>query len=114
DIAGGLALQADGAIVLAGWSDYALADPVGSRVVLVRLTPHGVLDASFDGDGIVVSDFGDVDLVGGVALQADGRIVVATAADRGAGDDIVVARYLAAGPLPCSATPAAGCLTAAR
>lgn len=114
DIAGGLALQADGAIVLAGWSDYALADPVGSRVVLVRLTPHGVLDASFDGDGIVVSDFGDVDLVGGVALQADGRIVVATAADGGAGDDIVVARYLAAGPLPCSATPAAGCLTAAR
>jgi len=114
DIAGGIAVQADGAIVLAGWSDYALADPDGARVLLVRLTPDGALDQSFDGDGRVVSDFGDVDLVGDVALQADGRIIVATAGDRGAGDDIVVARYLAAGPLPCTALPAAGCLTATR
>jgi uncharacterized delta-60 repeat protein len=45
---------------------------------VVRYKPNGHLDGSFDGDGIVITDFdSDDDAAGAVAIQADGRIVTA-------------------------------------
>ena len=75
--ANGVALQADGKIVVAGprrrqRRDFALA----------RYNADGTLDTSFSGDGKQTTDFGGSDDAGdGVALQADGKIVAVGGAD---------------------------------
>lgn len=56
----------------------------------------GDLDPTFSGDGRVVSDFGSAERADGVAVQADGRIVVV---GTGCGGDFLVARYDAGGAL---------------
>lgn len=107
----GVAVQADGKIVVAGSTEGTSGLDFG----LARLTPGGLLDSSFDFDGRVVTDFrgASFDMANAVALQADGKIVAAgftlggatTAArqERPAGgpgpDDVAVARYLPNGRL---------------
>jgi uncharacterized delta-60 repeat protein len=90
----GLALQPDGKIVAAGQaydrstsrSDFALA----------RYMPNGRLDSSFGTRGIVITDLGGPnDYVKAVALQPDGKIVVAGQGDPNPGVvEFAVARYL--------------------
>lgn len=54
----------------------ALAQPV--HVLGTALTlKAGDLDPTFDGDGKVITDFGGTEYLGGVAMQADGKIVAA-------------------------------------
>jgi uncharacterized delta-60 repeat protein len=79
----GLAIQPDGRIVASGYvetSDYAYAD-----FAALRLNVDGTPDTTFGsaGTGVVLTDFyGDRDHAwGGLALQADGRIVVVGAAN---------------------------------
>ena len=64
-----VAIQSDGKIVVAGVSnnDFALA----------RYTTAGELDTSFSGDGKLTQDFGQLDTAYSVAIQSDGKIVVA-------------------------------------
>ena len=66
-----MALQADGKIVMAGGS--------GSDFVLARYNPDGTLDSSFGNGGLVTSDVGSgsSDEARAVAIQSDGKIVVA-------------------------------------
>ncbi len=74
DVAYALAVQSDGQIVLAG-SAFA-----GERndFALVRYNPDGSLDTSFDGDGKLTTDFsGGGDIAYAVAIQPDGKILVA-------------------------------------
>ena len=90
DVAWGLAVQGDGAFVLAG-----IAGGGDEGVGLVRLLADGGQDWDFVGGGVVITqpttgDDGGTD----VALQSDGRIVVAGYA--AGASQIVVARYLAA------------------
>ena len=74
-----LAIQPDGKIVVAGvfqcqWQpDFALA----------RYLPNGTLDATFGGDGTVLTDFGSgsEDYANALAIQPDGKIVVAGYSD---------------------------------
>jgi uncharacterized delta-60 repeat protein len=67
-------LQSDGKIVVAGYSG---AYPV-SDIALVRYTAAGALDSSFGTGGKVITDFAGFDDVGySVALQSDGKILVA-------------------------------------
>jgi uncharacterized delta-60 repeat protein len=75
ETAWGLAVQADGKAVVAGTR----FDPGPSDdFVLARYTATGALDATFDGDGKVTTDFGGrSDGADDVAVQADGKIVVA-------------------------------------
>jgi uncharacterized delta-60 repeat protein len=89
DIANDAALQADGRIVVAG---YTQAD---EEVAVARLNPDGSPDATFGGgDGKATVDFGGVATFGNaVALQPNGRIVVA--GQRTGGDDFAIARLLA-------------------
>jgi len=94
DFAGGndygkaVVLQADGKIVVAGGTAGAT-----DEFALVRYNPDGSLDTGFDGDGRVVTDFaGGNDYGNAVALQADGKIVVAGYTE-GATLDFAVARY---------------------
>jgi len=89
-----LALQADGKIVVAG-----RAEDGGTHFALARYNPDGTLDDTFDVDGKVTTDFDDRHSQAfSVAVQADGKIVVAgDAINRGdpsnPGFIIAVARY---------------------
>lgn len=72
-----LAIQTDGKIIAAGTS-------AGSGMfsaedfALVRYNTDGSLDSSFGADGKVISDFqGQQDQIDAIALQPDGKIVVA-------------------------------------
>ncbi len=68
-------------------------DAVDYNAVVVKYTPAGVIDTSFDTDGIVITDFGNsADAINGLAIDASGRIVAAGAS----GNAIAVARYNAA------------------
>ncbi len=54
---------------------------------------HGALDYDFDADGIVTTDYGNNDVGQGVAIQPDGKIVVAGWSDSGTTDSFIVVRY---------------------
>ena len=74
---------------------------------IARYHADGTLDTSFGGDGIVTTDFdGQVDQANSVAVQPDGKIVVAGFAATGAllnaNDDIALARYNSDGTLDTS------------
>ena len=99
--ANAIAVQPDGRIVVAG----STAGTPGFDWRLVRLNPDGTLDASFGTGGVVTTDFGgDYDIATAVALQPDGRIVVAgyEGDDSGVDRDFAVARFSADGSLDAS------------
>jgi uncharacterized delta-60 repeat protein/uncharacterized repeat protein (TIGR01451 family) len=86
-----VAIQSDGKIVAAGWARSGGVNDFA----LVRYNPDGSLDTSFSGDGRVKTDFfGGSDMAEGLAIQTDGKIVVAgwaTASDNTT--DFAIARY---------------------
>jgi uncharacterized delta-60 repeat protein len=96
DWAYGVAVQPKGGILAAGVSnsggtyDFALA----------RYTRDRALDSDFGGQGVVTTDFGgSYDWAYGIALQRDGKIVVAGVSDVGGSKDLALARYLSSGSL---------------
>src|SRR6476619_7462495 len=68
---------------------------IGMARPLVALADPGDLDTTFSGDGKQTTDFfGNTDGVNGVAIQADGKIVVGGYAATAAGTyDFALARY---------------------
>ena len=95
-----MALQGDGKIVAVGYLDGA-GSGSDSDFALARYNPNGSLDTSFSGDGKQTTDFGGVDdWAKGVALQADGKIVVVGEAVSGC--DFALARYNPNGSLDTS------------
>ena len=62
----------------------------------------GELDTSFDGDGKVLTDFGGPDEGWAVAVQGDGKIVMAGSTTTGTAVDFALARYNADGSLDTS------------
>jgi uncharacterized delta-60 repeat protein len=98
DRAEAVALQSDGRIVVAGRSDGDFA--------LARYGTSGALDASFDGDALVTTDFsGAQDAALAVAIQPNTEIVVAGTTDVGGSSDFALARYLPDGSLDASSDP---------
>lgn len=70
-----VAVQADGKIVVGGNSQIGGAP---HDYVVLRFTSDGVLDTTFNGTGITSSPIGaDDDTVSAMALQSDGRILLA-------------------------------------
>lgn len=65
----------------------------------MRYTASGNLDTTFSGDGKLTTDFMVDDQGMGVAIQSNGRIVVAGGADNNLHQDYAFARYTAAGSL---------------
>jgi uncharacterized delta-60 repeat protein len=110
EIAAAVALQADGKIVAVGTSTPVDWVWEGSAVVLARYATNGSLDPSF-GDGGKRVTFHGVDNSGAaVAIQGDGRIVVAgSGSDPGDGAGrALLARYQAgstSGTAPANSTP---------
>jgi uncharacterized delta-60 repeat protein len=92
-ISNAIALQSDGKIVVGGF----YISPGGNEDFLVlRYLGDGTPDTSFDGDGIVISQFtGTSDRITGIHLQADGRIVAAGMPSSAC--CVMIARYLADG-----------------
>jgi uncharacterized delta-60 repeat protein len=80
DFATCVAIQPDGKIVVVGQSD----DGGGGDLVLFRLDTAGAPDPTFDGDGVVTIDLGVITHAGCLALQADGKILVAATSDTNA------------------------------
>ncbi|MBL8398028.1 MAG: DUF4347 domain-containing protein, partial [Candidatus Accumulibacter sp.] len=90
DAAYSVAVQSDGAIVLAGPS----GDGVTDDFAVVRLTSAGALDTTFSGDGMLTTSLGSgLDQANSVALLSDGRIVAAGLSSNGANNDFAVVRY---------------------
>ena len=72
-----LVIQPDGKIVVVGASGD--SDRRNLAFAVARLNSDGSLDASFDGDGRVITSLGSFSYAGAVAvaLQTDGKIIVA-------------------------------------
>src|SRR5262245_60820528 len=70
-----VALQTDGKIIVVGTTDQGGS---GTNFAVARYNANGTLDTSFSGDGKTATDFdGGSDEATGVAIQANGKIVVA-------------------------------------
>jgi len=94
----GVAIQSDGKIVAAGES----YNGVDYDIALARYHLDGSLDTSFDGDGIVVTDLGLREVGRALAMQSDGKIVVAGndyGDGRSASSDVLLVRYNSNGSL---------------
>jgi uncharacterized delta-60 repeat protein len=87
-----IAIQTDGKIVAVG-NIY-----VGGQSIfaLARYNSDGSLDTTFDGDGKVTTAIGTANAV---ALQADGKIIVAGYGRNGSNNDFALARYNSNGSL---------------
>jgi uncharacterized delta-60 repeat protein len=90
DGAAAVRLQADGKIVAVGHAGAIYTD-----FAITRYNPNGSLDPSFSGNGKQTHDFGGEDEATGVAMQADGKIVVVghAAAQIGGAQQFALARY---------------------
>ena len=106
DYVGGVALQQDGKIVVAGLSNDSQAH---RAVAVVRYTSTGALDPSFGTGGMVVYSSSYFSWVTGLALQSDGKIVVVGYGGDGVvgggasqGRSIFVLRFTSAGALDWS------------
>jgi uncharacterized delta-60 repeat protein len=101
DTAQDIVLQPDGKAVLVGASDGS----VGGFAVS-RYNSDGSLDSSFSGDGKQATDFGNDEYAMAVALQADGKPVVAgSVCAGGCGATFGLVRYLADGSAGPDTTP---------
>ena len=95
DTANDVAIQADGKIVAAGTAGEGEPPRFDSKFAVIRYHPGGGRDAGFSGDGKAVTNFTPSFEDGnGVAIQADGNIVVAGRA-AGNGSRFALTRYLA-------------------
>jgi uncharacterized delta-60 repeat protein len=96
DFATAVAIQSDGKIVVAGYS----LNGANDDFALARYNTDGSLDTTFDTDGKVTTAIGaSVDRASAVAIQSDGKILVAGFSSDGFSTDFALARYNADGSL---------------
>ncbi len=96
DDATGVAIQADGKIVVVGVTGFGGVCCSSHSFALARYNPNGSLDTTFSGDGKQTTQFGDNAGAGGVAVQGDGGIVAVGGTCSGDPDavcDFALARY---------------------
>ncbi len=96
-----VALQPNGKIVAAGYTYTGYIFNGADRdFAVVRYNQDGSLDLSFDGDGKVTTDFLNFhDDAYSIALQPDGKIVVAGYSYSGSSNDFALTRYNTDGSL---------------
>ena len=91
-----LALQGDGKIVIAGYTEVD-GSGLGTDVLVARYNTDGLLDTTFGNNGFVTTDLsGRDDEANDIAIQSDGKIVVVGSASMAFGEnqcDIAVLRY---------------------
>jgi len=92
----GLTLQADGKILVTGTANN--GDNLASYLIMVRYNSDGSLDTNFSSDGMVTGVIGYNNTGGGVAVQVDGKILVAGSI----GTAFALSRYNSDGSLDTS------------
>lgn len=98
----GVAIQADGKIVAVGYTGAFHAGVFDLKFAVARYNPDGSPDDTFSVDGKIVTNITPwVDSASDVAIQTDGKIVVAGRAG-GAGGRFAVVRYETDGALDTS------------
>ena len=102
DYAEAMAVQPDGKLVVAGHAN--MGGATGTDFVLVRYQRDGAIDTTFGTAGKVSTDIaGGSDQAFAIALQADGKIVVAGSSDVSPkGKSFALVRYNADGSLDAS------------
>jgi len=97
----GVAVQADGKIVMAGYTQIsATSSPNPKDVLVARFLPNGTPDPGFGDQGLVRSNFGDIlNQANSILMQADGKMVVAGQVTTAEGSCMAAARYLRNGTL---------------
>jgi uncharacterized delta-60 repeat protein len=99
DFANSVAVQLNGKIVVAGNTSAG----TGSDFALARYNSDGTLDTSFGTGGKVTTDFAGLDdRANSVALQLNGKIIVAGFAGTGDSSDFALAHYNSNGTLNAS------------
>jgi uncharacterized delta-60 repeat protein len=99
DFAAGVAIQNDGKIVAAGTS----SNQGGAMFALARYEPNGDADRTFGNQGLVLTPAFGKDARGfAMAIQGDGRIVVAGTSNSIDGSQFALARYKRDGGLDTS------------
>ena len=97
-----VAIDSTGRILASGPTSVANGD---GAFAVIRFNANGTTDGSFGNSGVAVTDLGLTVDAHGIAIQSDGKIVVAGTAD----DDFAVARYngdtIAPPPPPASLQP---------
>src|SRR5262249_9160598 len=84
----------DGKIVVTAFYG---SQAIGSDFLVYRLNPDGQLDATFGAGGLAQLQLPDFEVATAVAIQKDGRIVVAGRVGTGAARRFMVARFLTTG-----------------
>lgn len=93
-----VALQSDGKILLAGYSTGSNQD-----FTIVRYQTNGSSDVSFGAGGVVTTDFNsNIDRAYRMAIEPDGKIVLAGTTFTGSYNDFALARYSSNGSLDIS------------
>jgi uncharacterized delta-60 repeat protein len=77
-------VQSDGKIIVGG--------QLGGSFSVFRFNPNGMLDATFDGDGVASADFNIFSAASDIKIQTDGKIV-GVGETFGEGTDFAVARF---------------------
>ncbi|HEY8688053.1 MAG TPA: T9SS type A sorting domain-containing protein [Chitinophagaceae bacterium] len=89
-----IAIQSDGKIVVAGYSnasgDINAYEP---DLAVVRYNTDGSLDSTFNGNGILITSLGFYDVAYSVAIQTNGKIVLAGTHANGSNYEFLVVRY---------------------
>ena len=94
-----VALQSDNKIVVGG----STSNGVNYDFALIRYNENGSLDITFDGDGKLTTDFNsDNNYIYSIAIQNDGKIVVAGSSGFFPSVDFALARYNVDGSLDSS------------
>jgi uncharacterized delta-60 repeat protein len=97
DSAQAVAVQSDGKIVIAGTA----SGNFNANFALARYFSNGVLDTSFDTDGIVTTNVVESRATS-ISLQVDGKIVAAGNVSKIDGHNFMLARYTNSGALDAS------------
>src|SRR5205814_9914241 len=92
EFATGVAVQPDGKVVVSGYSNVNVLGGPNDFAVARLLADGSALDPTFGTDGKALVNFGSDDKASGLALQPDGKIVVAGTTISGGSGDFAVAR----------------------
>ncbi len=94
----GVEIQSDGKIVVAG---YSTSGVTGKDFTCVRYNADGSLDNTFGTGGIVITDvqLGSEDIAYDLAIQSDGKIILAGYSDDGLDREAALVRYNSDGSL---------------
>jgi uncharacterized delta-60 repeat protein len=97
EAANAIAIQPDGKIVVAG---YAFNDGGNEDIAVVRYLPNGSPDSGFGVGGVATFGIGaGTDIGNAIAIQPDGKIVVAGYFFNGLNDDMAVVRFTRKGAI---------------